>query len=235
VGGYEALVREIDEERPAIVVLQEILDDSDRIFALLRARYAFAERSTQFMVASRHPIVSQLEPKRIPHQGRERSPRFVRYLIDAPLGRIALYNVHPISPSDGFNELRGRGLKREILSGRIFTGESSGRFESDRKLRALQVRAFAEMARKEAHPVVIAGDINLPSLSPLLRHALGRYADGFRAAGWGFGYTFPGERPWLRLDRVLASDSLSFVRFAVGGAALSDHRYVVADLQRAEP
>jgi endonuclease/exonuclease/phosphatase family metal-dependent hydrolase len=85
-------------------------------------------------------------------------------------------------------------------------------------------------------PVIIAGDFNLPGLSPALG-ALARYQDGFRAAGWGFGYTYAvGRRRWLRLDRIYASSALRFVHFEVGRhTTASDHHCVVADLQKRTP
>jgi endonuclease/exonuclease/phosphatase (EEP) superfamily protein YafD len=83
--------------------------------------------------------------------------------------------------------------------------------------------------------VVIAGDTNLPGLSHVLHRYLSRYQDGFAKAGWGFGYTFPTRPrgPWMRIDRIVASDELRFVRFRVGRSLASDHECVVADLQRA--
>ena len=59
-----------------------------------------------------------------------------------------------------------------------------------------------------------------------------RYSDGFRACGVGFGYTFPAKQPWMRIDRVFASSELRFTDFKVGCAS-SDHRCVIAELQRA--
>jgi endonuclease/exonuclease/phosphatase (EEP) superfamily protein YafD len=81
---------------------------------------------------------------------------------------------------------------------------------------------------------VLAGDTNLPSLSETLGRYLSSYADGFKEAGWGLGYTFPANRrrAWMRLDRVLASAPLRFVRFETGTSSISDHRCVVAELQR---
>src|SRR5690606_39746135 len=63
---------------------------------------------------------------------------------------------------------------------------------------------------------IVAGDLNLPSPSPLLRRSLGFLQDGFAAAGRGFGYTFPTKRPFLRLDRVMVSEDLRVTRFGVG-------------------
>jgi endonuclease/exonuclease/phosphatase family metal-dependent hydrolase len=131
--------------------------------------------------------------------------------------------------------MRGKGLRREILSGRIFGGENSEVLQSDTILRGQQIEAAGRYADQEQVPVVIAGDTNLPGLSVYLSSYLSRYHDAFRQASWGFGYTFPADKtPWMRIDRVMASDELRFVGFQVGGSKLSDHLCVVADLQRAK-
>ena len=82
---------------------------------------------------------------------------------------------------------------------------------------------------------VIAGDTNLPALSNVFHRYLSGYRDGFPSAGFGFGYTFPSNHvPWMRIDRILASGELSFVRFQVGRSRASDHLCVVADIARSE-
>jgi hypothetical protein len=168
----------------------------------------------------------------LPHDGRLRSPRFLKYTVDTPIGRIVLYNVHPVSPRSGIYSLRGKGLRREIMSGRLFSGDNAGVLASDSSLRGEQIEAVGHFADQESDPVVIAGDTNLPGLSVYLSH-LSKYRDGFRQASWGFGYTFPADkRPWLRLDRIMASKELRFVGFEVGSSKVSDHHCVVADLQR---
>lgn len=124
-------------------------------------------------------------------------------------------------------------MKREILSGRIFSSRSSDVFQESSRLMTLQVQAFTEAAHRETDPVIIAGDTNLPGLSHTFNHYLSAYQDGFIEAGSGFGYTFPTTRlPWMRIDRILASEPLRFVRFEVGSSSASDHLCVVADLER---
>jgi endonuclease/exonuclease/phosphatase family metal-dependent hydrolase len=86
------------------------------------------------------------------------------------------------------------------------------------------------MARRETVPVIIAGDTNLPQLSATLRNFEG-FQDGFAEAGVGFGYTFPTRRPWMRLDRIYASQQLRFLSFRIGSDAASDHLCVVADIE----
>ncbi len=115
-------------------------------------------------------------------------------------------------------------------------GPVSAEVESDMLgssgLRSLQIAGVARQIREETVPVIIAGDTNLPGLSPVLRHAFSGYQDGFAAAGWGFGYTFPEKQPFLRLDRIFAGPEFRFTSFHSGCRASSDHLCVWADLTR---
>ena len=186
-------------------------------------------------MATRFPITSSFDPDKVPFYGRLRSPRWLEQVMETPLGPIAFYNVHPLSPREGFLALRGHGLKREILSGRLFSGANKDISRANSGLRALQVADFAAAASEEKLPVVIAGDTNLPGMSFVLNHSLSAYQDGFAKAGWGFGYTFPTTHsPWMRIDRIFAGEQLRFAHFEVGRSLVSDHDCVVADLQRAE-
>lgn len=235
-GGDDKIAAEVDRYSPDIVVMQEIGRSGDALAKRLAPHYAAVKLSTQFLVASRYPIVSLVEPPRIPLYGNMRSPRFIELTVDTPLGKIALYDVHPISPREGLSAIRGRGLRREILSGRLLGGANAPVLRANNLLRGLQVEAIAALAAREPYPVIIAGDTNLPGLSAILRRNLGNYRDGFVDASSGFGYTFPTNRtPWMRIDRILASDAFRFVHFEVGDSKVSDHRCVMADLELRAP
>jgi len=224
---------------PDVLVLQETTDFS-KLDELVRRRFPTVELSTQFLIASRWPIRSTTEPPRIAYRDRERSPRFLRHVIDTPLGPVTLYNVHPLSPRESFYDLRGEsGMKNELRSGRIFSGPAADSFAANSALRALQIRTFARMASKETGPVVVAGDLNQPGPSPLLSGELGAFRDAFREAGWGFGYTFPGAAfkgrrtpkvPWMRLDRIFLRGPIAATRFVTACAGVSDHLCVAADI-----
>jgi endonuclease/exonuclease/phosphatase (EEP) superfamily protein YafD len=235
VGGVEPIVAEIDRHAPDVVLLQEV-GNGESFAALLRPHYATVEVSGQFLLATRFPLVSSVEPPKIFYAGDQRSPRFIEYVLDTALGPVAFYSVHPISPREALFSLRGEhGLKREIVSGGIFDGAAAPLIKKNAGLRTLQIETAWESAARETMPVVIAGDTNLPGLSRTLHRTLANFQDGFRSASWGFGYTFPTNkwRPWMRIDRVFASERLRFVDFQVGNSRVSDHRCVVADLQAA--
>lgn len=235
-GGEDKIIAEVDRYSPDILVMQEIGQSGESLAKRLASRYDAVRLSTQFLAASRYRILSLMEPERIPLYGNMRSPRFIQLVVDTPLGKIALYDVHPISPREGLSAIRGRGLRSELRSGRLLTGANAPVLRANDLLRGLQVEAIAALAAREPHPVIIAGDTNLPGLSAIFHRQLGDYRDGFVEAGSGFGYTFPtNRRPWMRIDRILASDAFRFVHFEVGDSKVSDHRCVVADLELRAP
>lgn len=228
-GGFEHIAAQIDEFSPDIVIAQELFMGSEPLREQLKLPHV--EVASEFLVASRFPLrpAPPIQIDDLPQDF-----RVLRVIADSPLGPLALYNVHPVSPRYQFYRAREGGFRQQLLSGRLFSPKSRPEVQSDSELRVRQIDAIAKMARLEKHPVVIAGDTNLPALSPALRH-LSDFDDGFEEAGWGFGYTYPTRFPWMRLDRIFASRSLKFVNFEVGRSKASDHHCVVADLQRRQP
>jgi endonuclease/exonuclease/phosphatase family metal-dependent hydrolase len=232
-GGVDRVVAEVDRFAPDVVLLQEV-GHADVFESMLRERYPTVRVSDQFILATRYSLSGLTSPEPILLEGEHRSPRFVRYVLETPLGPVVFYNVHPVSPREDFTALRGKdGFRRELLSGRVFTGVAAPRIQTNSDLRALQVAAFAEGARRETGQVVIAGDTNLPGLSPVLAKNLAAFTDGFTASSWGLGYTYPNDRiPWMRIDRILTTDRLRFTGFQVGDSKASDHLCVVADVSK---
>ncbi len=182
----------------------------------------------EFVVATRHAIRDAYVPPALVYPQGTGGAHFVRYTLETPLGLVDVFNVHPTSPRPGLEEVRGNGLREEIVSGRLFAGKASGPAEWNAFRRNRQVAGIVEQANASARAVIIVGDTNLPGLSRILGDHLGRYRDAFSEAGRGFGYTFPSRRPWMRLDRVLTNDRLRALDFHVADAALSDHRCVFA-------
>ncbi len=190
------------------------------------------EASGQFVIASRWPILETLAPPKLPVGGVPRSPRFMRYLVETPAGPVRIYSVHPISPREGLDELRGEGLRGELRRGRLFNPRAEQLVKANVVLRSAQLQAIAEDAARATVPVVLAGDTNLPGLSWLLARWFGSFPDGFDEVGRGFGYTFPAPRhPWMRIDRIRVVRGLRFTSFSVDRTPGSDHQAVIADIE----
>lgn len=210
---------EADFSRPAL--LQE-----------LGPHFPYLHGSGEFILASRFPIREAEEPPKIPSGDRRLSPNYYRYLVDAPGGQVVVYLVHPHSPRDALGQVRGEGLRREILSGRIFTDKNRLVVEQNTGLRQLQVETVARSIRAESLPVILLGDTNLSHLSPLYARELGFLSDAFATTGLGSGFTFPARRPFLRIDRILTSPEFRALSVTTACSTISDHLCVSADLAR---
>ena len=101
--------------------------------------------------------------------------------------------------------------------------------------RAAQAREVAEAVAASPHPVILCGDFNDTPMSYAL-HTLRKagLSDAFAASGSGFGGTYIGDLPPLRIDYVLHSAEWEPVRVDVGSKVLSDHRALTATLRPAD-
>jgi endonuclease/exonuclease/phosphatase (EEP) superfamily protein YafD len=231
--GLEGVAAQIQAANPDLVLLQEAWADTGPRLRDRFPEYHF-HLDGQLVVASRYPLVDAFEPPKIPHRGDLRSPRWLRCRVTLPGGQtVAVYDLHPLSPRDSFGDMRGEGIRSEVLSGRILNNTKAWEaVQANAELRLAQVQGAAEDASRSKEPVIMAGDTNLPGLSWALGHHLGRFQDGFSEAGNGLGYTFPAtKRPWMRIDRIFADGNFRFVSFSVITQRVSDHLAVVADLE----
>lgn len=104
---------------------------------------------------------------------------------------------------------------------------------ANRRASAAQARLVADYAASVPRdiPLILGGDFNVPQNDSTLR-VLDRVApDAFRRAGAGWGNTFLGSFPVLRIDQVRASRHFLPVRVFAARAENSDHRMVVCDLK----
>ena len=67
-------------------------------------------------------------------------------------------------------------------------------------------------------------------MSGIARKSFEGLKDSFAEAGFGFGYTFPAKRPWMRIDRAFGR-GVRFTGSRVGPLGASDHRPIFVDLE----
>jgi endonuclease/exonuclease/phosphatase family metal-dependent hydrolase len=228
----DELVDTVRAAAPDVLVVQEYNPQIEDTLRELDAIAGFHRHTAdQFSIASRYPISGVYLPPKLDLAGSvPRSARFVRYVLATPGGPLTVINVHPVSPRNGLEEMRGDGLLHGLLRGRIGEQQGIAAMRANSRLRLVQAEAIAAEARRSPHPLLIAGDTNMPGLSWILGHALGDYRDAFAEVGRGFGYTFPTGRPWMRIDRILGDGRVAFHRCEVLHSAASDHLPVVADV-----
>ena len=208
--GLEPLLTRLRAAQADVIALEEVAPED---IAPLRARLpGYDLRAVeQFVVASRFPIESVTPPPVLQTGGDSwDSAHYLKCRLITPGGPIALYIVHPISPHEVFNLMRG-DLLRAILDGHIFGARNAAVTRANTDQRLGQIATVAADAYRSPDPVLIAGDTNFPGDSWAFARWLGRYQDGFAEVGRGFGYTYPAHhlRRWMRLDRILAETAAS--------------------------
>ena len=229
--GTGEILDRIHGANPDVIALEEVSDDDVEALRLGLPGYAFRHLD-QFVIASRFPVEEEVVPRLIWSEGKVQSAQYAHCRLITPAGPIRLFAVHPISPHDAFDQLRGRGLWSELLSGRLLGSASARAMEANTRERLQQVRALAADAATSSEPVIIAGDTNLPGLSWAFSHWLGGLRDGFAEVGRGFGYSYPAQRMvWMRIDRILAGARFRFLDVATISPRISDHLALAADLE----
>lgn len=83
---------------------------------------------------------------------------------------------------------------------------------------------------RSPHPVVLCGDLNDHPLSSTINAITEKMKDSFVESGCGWGTTFGGTLPFLRIDYILTQDSMEVQNHKVHKAPLSDHYLVTADI-----
>jgi endonuclease/exonuclease/phosphatase family metal-dependent hydrolase len=204
----------LDRERIDLVCFQEE-PRSDPVLEAFFARGWY--RDAGRFVASRHPIVRELEPLPEDFQSEERyAAKLHGAFVRAPSGREFLVaSLHMPTLRPGLNRL----LAGNVEGLRVHA--AWWRRELDRVL------GWLDRARDT--PLVLAGDFNMPPDDSTMASLRTVYRFAFEDAGWGYGYTRPSRTPWFRIDHIAASPEWAFARCRVGPDFGSDHLPLVAE------
>ncbi len=220
-GGFAALAREVALQHPDILLMQDargLVDARVGVDGPPGSMFGLPEISAydQYVIASRWPL-HDCRPGRVGDIG------FLQCEVALPGGSLQLVTVHFESPRNGLNATRREGLEGAAEWGRNY----------DERL--AQSRLLAAALRTTPRPLVVAGDLNAPDTSSVVRTLLDLgLRDVFSAGGRGYGYSYGQALPlgfsFLRIDHILASPEIGVVHCEIGHAGPSEHRPVVADL-----
>jgi len=94
------------------------------------------------------------------------------------------------------------------------------RYASKRGEQALKVKAHID---KSPYPVILAGDFNDPPMSYTYHVFEEDLCDSFIEEGYGWGTTWIGAIPMLRIDYILSSPEMKIVDFQCLQSDMSDH------------
>ena len=221
-------------QQPDVIFLQEVqLSDAGQALATLDAAYPYrtsqndSSRSNLYAAVnitySRLPFVmsQQIDPH-IPE-----IPLIYRDVIEVDGQRIALYNIHLLSPG-------GSRFKRVITN--YFVRYV---FNFDDTIRNSQIDALLAYLASEPYPYIAAGDFNTSDFSMTYTHLAAQMHDSFSEAAIGLGGSWPAIRlvhvpsfvpPVIRIDYIWHSAGLQTAKAWEGGFVGSDHLPMFADL-----
>jgi endonuclease/exonuclease/phosphatase (EEP) superfamily protein YafD len=223
--GFAPLAWEVATQDPDILVMQDAdllvqrrNQAPDTASTIFKGRQVFA--FGQYMVVTRFPL-RECQVGQVPYRGEDHT--YVRCIVTAHGVDIDLVTVHFKSPREGLNATRF-----EHTAG---VDEWQQNF-NDRLTQATKLAADIATRRR---PLILAGDLNAPESSPVVRHLLERgLRDAFSSAGWGYGYTHGHSLKlrfsFLRIDHILVSRDIGVTDSFAGGKDASEHRPVIADL-----
>ena len=98
------------------------------------------------------------------------------------------------------------------------------------KERAKQAILLRQIIDTTVYPVIICGDFNDTPASYTYHKIKGKYIDGFRQRGNGYGFTFKGLVKLLRIDYILYSKHFTGLQYTSPETEWSDHNPVIMKL-----
>lgn len=221
--GAVRIAEAIRRLEPDVVCLQEAnalkpwKDPKPELLRSLRGWHSTTVSDRQ-VVLSRHPITSQRA-----HWFPCTNLREVTHAVISVDGlRLNVLNAHFITSESGRSLSQSRGAVRAYV-------------KEAASARSRQYAGLTAIAGGLEGPLVIAGDFNTPPRGRLYRRFCRRFTDSFRAAGFGFGYTFRSDVPVERIDHIFVGEGLSVISCRASRVSMSDHRPVVADLAVIRP
>ena len=214
-----AVLANIAAADPDVILMQDsgaVLDTS--LSSLSKPGWSDL-RLGQYTVMSRFPI-SQMSQRWLTI---EHDQEFLRCVLRVGSRDVTLYDVHLVTPRWALGTIADYGA------------DGARDMQQNAAARDLEALMLVGQLESEKGPVIVAGDLNAPIQSRVCRSLFrAGLRDAFSEAGWGYGYTYGQstslERPYVRIDHILASGDWSFVNCAEGSPQGSDHSPVIADL-----
>lgn len=216
-----------DIEVPDVFCVQE--GKGDGLYELIRTTFNFPHqyRYKNTIIFSKFPMLAKGD---ISFENTSNSCVWAD--LKTPKGTIRVYNVHLQS-----NKL-GQTADKIATKGQINNKETwrdirfvMRRYRNAVKIRATQAQSVAKHMANSPHPILLCGDLNDPPVSYVYKLMSKNLQDSFCEKGNGFGSTFAGNLPFLRIDYVMPSRKFKVIKHKVLSTNLSDHYPVQVSLR----
>ena len=146
---------------------------------------------------------------------------------------VRVFNVH--LRSFRFNHQERKVFDIVLDSNSIPTTEQSEsilkRFEVAYEEKAKEIDTLAILIKQSPHRVILCGDLNDPASSYAYHELCTKLEDSFVESGSGYGKTYNGKLPLLRIDYILHDEKLPSSNYKTIHRNLSDHFPVVCDFE----
>lgn len=236
----DEIFRYIKKENPDIITFQEYYQDdlkrfktTDTLRQILDAKnvhlgIASSLKNTQhwgIATYSKYPIIHKGEIKFTKSRGN------ICIYSDIKIGKdtIRVFNVHFQS-----NHLHTESIEKIIQgdsTAKVLAFDMFNALKKGYEKRAAQVDTVAKAISSSPYPVVVSGDFNDIPVSYTYKKLTENLEDAFLNEGGGFGFTYAGKIPFLRIDYILHNAKIDAKNFKVSSKKLSDHYPISAWLK----
>ena len=224
-------VQAIVDSKADVICIQEMFDfPGVRPFNVIRTLkkagyphvfYSIARKSwgssVGMAIVSKHPILE----KEIIRKKEGSNNQIILARIRIGDRHISVINMHLQSVALKDDELAKTGEAKELIGNTFSIGK---KLKKGFQIRASQIDELLIAARSEGAYVVICGDLNDTPYSNAYLRLRDEFRNSFEEKGRGFGFTFNGGIPFLRIDQQFFGKGLRATRFdVIRKFPVSDH------------
>jgi endonuclease/exonuclease/phosphatase family metal-dependent hydrolase len=217
------MVKKLIDTKADILCIQEMFDNpKSRKFNVIEQlkkggyKYFYFSKSgtmrwgasVGMAICSKFPILS----RKTIRKKKDSNNQILSALIDVNGQSVVVVNMHLQSIFIKEDELNPEKIKENFWASILHI---AGKMKVAYTARTLQIDQLLARTLDEELPVIIAGDMNDTPYSNAYLRLRDSYKNGFEEKGAGFGFTFNGPIPFLRIDHQFANDRLDFTRFRV--------------------
>lgn len=211
----------ISGDKTDVFLFQEVTSNQiKKINKFVNLPHLYQPESKRVAILSRYPVVYSgiIELNSISHLalwadlkvGEKKIIRFYTlHLKSSHLDRTAIDAV-----------AAGKVREKETWSGiwgliQVYKKHASARVAQSEKI--------LEHIQKSPYPVVVGGDFNEPPTSYVYHQFNSKLKDAFRTAGRGFGSTYAGKIPLMKIDYLFYDHRLQVLEHEIDRQPFSDH------------
>jgi endonuclease/exonuclease/phosphatase family metal-dependent hydrolase len=178
------------------------------------------------IIYSKYPIIKQQELRFL--------DKAYALIVDIVYNNdtLRLFNIHLESNHFERNDYEifstsDSGLNEETSGQVLSLLEKIARYS---KIRNLQVNHIHELIKKTSCPIVICGDFNDTPATYSYHKLANNLKDAFVEKGKGYGNTYNGKLPPMRIDYILSDTIFQIHQFEIEKINLSDHYPIISTL-----